>query len=494
MNQEEICQIEDVYYTTIQKMSALISQPYDGEDVKLNSDDIRERISNWTKGLKMSELQMFRLSYRLGSEITDAIKNLCDILRYELNKRTDFRGDLHQIGSYVDGIKVARVFDFDFLYIIEDKDVEVRADEEQGLYRVFRGGVEVKPRQLNSTLADCMDKIMSDISLPWPLEHGGYAGPEYSGIRFNGPAVSLQLFDKRGGENVRLIPLDITPVFPLPETIRESECVRGKIKNISQHNRMPLLLTGDVQKLYVVSHPLKNVWQPTTAYMESLIIRDLHPFSCVKVALQLTKAMLYFQQKERQPQDLRGTNSDDSTSVTVALERYAQITDGRERDIYRYQLNTKMRYQHMYLPLEARTRFREVSKSAISVNTAAIKHVILSHGAEIEGSYSTCWGDDEIDNEDKFNSTTLELIRAAYRELSNTESFNVSHAFLPLKISKFSLLPHALKEAARLTQTVQEECAAILDTFLKDDQVNLAVVLIIILELCNFLNTCTPRN
>ncbi len=134
MNHGEIDQIEEMYYTTIQKISALTSQPCAGDDTKLNTDDIRERISKWTKGLQMSELQMFRMSFRLGSEITDAIKNLCDILRDELNNELGFRGDLRQIGSYVDGIKVARVFDFDFLYIIEDKDVEVHPDEQQGLY------------------------------------------------------------------------------------------------------------------------------------------------------------------------------------------------------------------------------------------------------------------------------------------------------------------------------------------------------------------------
>ncbi len=459
-------QIEEMYYTTIQKVSALTSQPYDGDHIKLSAGEIRDRIAKWTEGMHMFDIQRFRLSLRLGREIFWPImQDLRDILRLELNKQFGFRGDLHQIGSSVDGIKVGRVFDFDFLYIIEDQDVEVRADEQQGLYRVFRGGVEIRPRQLNSTLADCMDKIMSDISLPWPLEHGGYAGPDYSGIRFNGPAVTLQIVDKRESVNRRVIPLDITPVFLLPETCQESKDVKGKIKNILQKHGILYLFHRDAEQVYVVSHPIKNLWQPTTAYVESHIIKALGKYSPVKIALQLTKALLYYQQHKRHPHGLP-TRSDDRAFIIVALKRCAERADERDTEAYGHQLNTKMRYQHIYLSPEARAKCNEVSKSHISVNTAAIKHVILAHAAEIEGSYRGACGNE-------IYRITLELIRAAYRELASTESLNVNHAFLPLKISKFSILPYALKAAAYLTQRVQDESAAMLDTFLKDDRVKL---------------------
>ncbi len=452
------------------KLSALTSQ-IPGDEANICSRDIRERISKWTEGLQMSELQKFRMNFRLGSSMIRSIEDLRRILQEELNKQTGHQGKLHEIGSYPEVIKLARDFDFDFLYVIHDKDVEVRADEQQGLYKVFKGGVEIKPRQLNSTLGDCMDKIMSQISLPWRLEHGGHAGPDYSGIRFNGPAVTLQFLKKGGGNNRRVIPLDITPVFPLPNTSQESEGVKEKIKQISQNNRMPHLIKSGIQKLYVVSQPLANLWQPTTAYVESCIIRNLDPFrSPVKGALQLTKSLLYYQKTQRQQHTPCVTSSDESTSVIVALERYAQITDNGERDAYRQEHNTKMRYQHIYLPSEAQFDFCETSKSTMSVNNAAIKHVILARAAEIWGSYSG--GYDNERTMHKLKNDTVELIRAAYRELANTNSFSVNHAFLPLKISKFTFHPNALQEATHLRQTVQDECAAILDIFLKDDQVN----------------------
>ncbi len=461
----EISQIEDRYYTTMQKVSTLTNQSR-GDDVKLSSEEIRERISKWTEGLQLSELQVFRLSFRLDREIVRAIVDLRNILNVALNKQTGHRGELFQIGSYAEDIKVAWAFDFDFLYIIFDKDIEVHADEQQGLYRVTRGGVEIKPRQLNSTLADCMDKIMSDISLPWPLEHGGYAGPDYSGVRFNGPAVSLQFIDKRGGDNRRVIPVDIAPVFPLPDTCKENVDVKGKVMKRLKYHLMPYVPKAGIQKVYVVSHPLTKLWQPTTACMESRIIKDLCPFSCVKIALQLTRALLCNQQKESLLQRPCVTSGDKSTEGTVDLERYTHTTDGREREAYRHQLNTKMRFQHIYLSPEVRSNFCEASKSPISVNTAAVKHAIFAHADGLEGSYRSQSGGVNV---------ILELIRAVYKELASTESSNVNHAFLPLAISKFSILPCALHEAAHLMRTVQEECAAILDTLLKDDQVNLTV-------------------
>ncbi len=454
-------------------MSVLTRQPH-RDSANVGSRDIREGISKWTEGLQISELQKFRLEFRLGRHTIRSIDRLRHILQDELNRKTGHQGKLYEIGSYIEDLKFARAFDLDFLYVIHDKDIEVRTNEQQGLYRVFKGGAELKPRQLNSTLANCMDKIMSEISLPWPLEHGGYAGPDYSGIRFNGPAVTLQFVEKGGGDNRRVIPLDIMPVFPLPHTCQEIEGVKEKLKQISQNKIMPHLLEGGIQKLYVVSHPVANLWQPTTSYIESSIIRNLdRHLSSVKVALHLTKALLYYQKNQRQPHGLFGTSSEDSTSVILALERHAQITDDREREAYRQELNIKMRFQHIYLPSEAQFNFCEVSKSNISVNNAAIKHVILAHAAEIWGSYTGCYNGKHFIH--KVKSTTLELIRAAYRELANTKSLSVSHAFLLLKISKFSFHPNALQEATHLRQTVQDECAAILDIFLKDDQVNHAV-------------------
>ena len=466
---EDIPLIAHTHYAMLQEMSDFPVQ-VQRDDCKQNSEGIRRRISRWMANLSKIDPLTVELGFECGRLCP--IETFCNILECSLNIHSAYKGHFLEFGSsvYAEGKRVAKTgkLDFHLLYIIQG-DVQIRAYGDPGLYMVFKKGKEIGPWILNEYLADDIDKIMSEICLPWPLQHGGYAHPEYSGVRINGPAVSVSVTGKLEGMDSCVI-LHITPAFLLPAYCwEEYEYVRGQIKRILANNTLQSPYSRDFLRLHVVPHPLKNLWQPSTAHMESHIRKELSEFSPLRMAFPLTRIFLVHQEKHRQRKPMATSSpSDKSVSIVNALERYSQIAGEEEKDTYRLQLNTKMRYQHIYLPPEARSKFREVSKSAISVDTTALEHIIWSSAIETSNffsSYSRNW-------ESLEKIITRQLVREVYKELANTESLSVCHALLPLTLSKFSVLPSSLDEAAQLVNTVQEECAAMLDTFLKDDFVS----------------------
>ncbi len=119
-------------------------------------------------------------------------------------------------------------------------------------------------------------------------------------------------------------------------------------------------------------------------------------------------------------------------SILADLHSYSEINPNNNAES-RTSLNAVMAYRHIYLSSPDRNKFREVLKSDASINTAAIKHIILTTGLHIKGAFSTI-----------NKQLEQQLIRAVFEELSSTKSFYSQNAFLSgCMISKFSFSMHA---------------------------------------------------
>ncbi len=117
----------------------------------------------------------------------------------------------------------------------------------------------------------------------------------------------------------------------------------------------------------------------------------------------------------------------------------------------RLRLNERMRYEHVYLSPAEREGFGETSKSPISINTAAVKHIILCKAFSRMGSFS-----------EGNLAPSDEMMREVFRELSDTPSVSVPHGFLGTPISKFSLLPYLANMKYDVVGTIREECQQLL--------------------------------
>ncbi len=370
-------------------------------------------------------------------------------------KNFRFSGHLAQIGSCWDGSKVGRVNEMDCLYVIDHTPVELKATENPGEYKVLFEGDELNPRHVNVEFADYLDPIVKEMQLPSNIRHSGYAAPSFSGVRFNGPAVT-SLFEYRLNEdNSFEISLDLTLAFPVDQDHEAAKdlCqrVQEKIAHIARENVSKQISTTQV---HVVPNLVKKVWQLSTAYLEANILRDLPVDGSVNTALHNSKGLTHQLGEVKPEQRLlhlqTSTQVEDGGSrIMQDIMAYQAMEEPTEED--RQELNQRMRYEHIYLSSEERTQLGETSKSAISINSAAVKHIILEKAFSRPGSFSS---DGAV--------TSDELMRDVFRELSDTSSASVPHAFLTTPISKFSLLPSLASVKYEMVGAVRQECGQLL--------------------------------
>ena len=370
-------------------------------------------------------------------------------------KNFRFSGHLAQIGSCWDGSKVGRVNEMDCLYVIDQTPVELKATDNLGEYKVFFQGEELNPRHANVDFADYIEPIAKDIKLPPNIRHSGYAAPFFSGVRFNGPAVtSLFEYKSNQGESFE-ISLDLTLAFPVDQDHDAAKdlCqrVQEKIAHIARENVSKQISTTQV---HVVPNLVKEVWQLSTAFLEANILRDLPVKGSVNTALHNCKGLTH-QLGEAKPQQrllhLQSSTQleDGGSRIRQDIMAYRSMKEPTVED--RRELNHQMRYEHIYLSSEERKQLGETSKSAISINSAAVKHIILDKAFDRPGSFSADGA-----------MTSDELMRDVFRELSDASSASVPHAFLTTPISKFSLLPSLASVKYDMVGAVRQECKQLL--------------------------------
>ncbi len=370
-------------------------------------------------------------------------------------KNFKFSGHLAQIGSCWDGSKVGRVNEMDCLYVIDHTPVELKATDNPGEYKVLFQGVELNPRHLNVDFADHLDSIVKQMQLPPNIQHSGYAAPSFSGVRFNGPAVTSLFEFKLNQDKPFEISLDLTLAFPVDQDHDAAkelcQCVQEKIAHIARENVSKQIATTQV---HVVPNLVKEVWQLTTAFLEANILRDLPVDGSVNTALHNCKGLTHQLGEVKSEQRLlhlqTSTQLEDGGSrIRQDIMAYRSMKEPTEED--RRELNHRMRYEHIYLSSEERKQLGETSKSAISINSAAIKHIILDKAFATPGCFSA---DGAV--------TSDELMRDVFRELSDTSSASVPHAFLTTPISKFSLLPSLASVKYEMVGAVRQECQHLL--------------------------------
>ncbi len=209
-------------------------------------------------------------------------------------------GDLKDIGSCWDGSKVGAVNEMDSLYVMPGHHFTVReSKEKKGLYHVYSGkGAnlrEIQPRRIRDQFADKYCQLVSELKLPDCLKHGGYRfsersqssldlsevsgrpcessavsdlhDGEYSGVRYNGPAVTSQFLSR----NKTPLTWDITPVVIFTDGKIQDE-LRQFIQPIIAENPDKMFPPGDI---HLIPDATEDLWRLSTAQMEADTLRVL---------------------------------------------------------------------------------------------------------------------------------------------------------------------------------------------------------------------------
>ncbi len=412
-----------------------------------------EILSNFTEYAKCISLSQLRKEPRRFAEGHDIRTSILDYIRYKTRQTGTtfpFRGHIKKIGSSWDGSRVGNLDEVDTLFLLEDGEVQIR-DAGDGTFCVIWNGTEYRPRQFLQIFADALDETLKCGPPPAQLEHGGYAAPEYSGYRINGPAATLLFRRKVAGgddEQFQTLSLDVTLAVPVSCLDKSNEIqeeynkwMRDVIKALNKSVELP-------QKPYLVPDYVNNTWKLSTAHFEAELLHELDEHSAVKQGYKLLKVLASKIEKfnARYGFDL-GTNQihdlfhDVAKDLMQKLRAYEKCAgcSGRE------ELNQYMRHGHILVPACDRARYSELEHKEISVNTAAAKHVQL-RSAQTEDFTA------EIPNSDRVTDLVLQTIEELVGEGSDVPAFMDNFPSV-CKFSPHDSPPGRVAECARYVLT-----------------------------------------
>ncbi len=337
-----------------------------------------ERVRSFTmflRGLSLPELETERANYRAGNSVRDTLlKHICDVTTE--NGGFPFTGCVKNIGSSWDGSKLHKVDEVDLLFVLSRSQIEV--EESDSTIIVSWCNKVYKPRNIVEHFADSLEKVLA-ASQPEKLQHGGYAAPEFSGVRLCGPAVTV-LYKARNEENgVKgdTVSVDITLAVPL-------SCLRcaGSLQSaLKEWNKKKLSEVNEpfncCLDLHAVPNTANDRWQLSSALFEAELLNILGSQSTVRKAYLLLKALLHRVDKKAVHENIFGINAIElkEGSTLLSDKLLANIHD---KSLSRDQLNRCMRYGHTLLPKDKCVLHGELEKEHISINNAASKHILLA--------------------------------------------------------------------------------------------------------------------
>lgn len=420
------------------------------------------------RNINISDMEEFAADFSQCSSVAQALQKISQAIERILKCRL-FSGNLAQIGSFYDGSKTGRLNEMDCLFVINEPGVIVKESQCPELFRICIDGTEIRPRQINETLIAAMNGTLSEMSLPDGWTHGGFASSDFSGVRCNGPAVTA-MFCTRTENHVSL---DISVVIPLttdlqaksdfPQCLKtHCEALKHGIERIQSEVKKKQITPQD---LHLIGNLVDNLWQPTTALAEADLLRTLGSDCLVKQTLEICKAIAsreqgWYEENNTYSQKT-GSGSDDVLTdepYTVAarellltqLREYEGDADGKT--LNRETLSKQLTFGHIWLCSSERKHFKETLKADVSINTAAIKHIILRSALHMKGAFS---GPNK--------QREQQLVRVVFEELSSEEP-SVAHAFIEgSSLSKYSISSRLASIKTKVAADMRGQCECILD-------------------------------
>ncbi len=441
-----LAHIEEAYYRAIEEVK-LPSGIHAPDDIVLNY--AKDAFQNRVKRIDIYDLDKKKADFYVDDAIVTTFADYRNTVAAELPKYAAYmydglklHGQLKNIGPCQDGSKVGRMNEADSLYVL-DANIRVENTGEDGAYRVFwelkNSTCEIKPRSLRQQFADGYEELISTVPLPDCLRHAGYRSPAYSGLRYNGPAATSQFLT----EDDSLLTWDMTPTFCLDKGSSIYQEVRERIKPALEIHRK--IMFGDMG-IHLIPDSNKNIWRLSTAQLEADLLRELiPPVAAVRETLSNAKVLA---------SEVKKWNSENLTPP-VCLARGLDIM--KELDAYREsheeefgeRLNQELRYAHIWIPPKKRRQYHEDEKPYVSINTAAIKHILLAAALKNPAAF--------VGKEDK--ELVLELMILVFKTLGDPTQFSSPHAFLKdINIPHISVLSSQAENKMALALGLKEQC------------------------------------
>ncbi len=387
--------------------------------------------------------------------------SIMEELQRGLKRKFPHEGKLIDIGSCYDGSKIERLNEVDAHFQMDEKDIVVLDYPEYSQIKVFKKGDELAVKDIHTKFLVALNDAVFEMRLPEGWAHSGFSTPHFSGVRCNGPAVTAMFRTSSS----QAISLDITLAIPMSSDLQERsdhfeplrnfpQGLKAKCQKLSQmidhiqqkvsRNQLPRQLAP-----YLIADPVANTWKASTARAEAELLCSL-PNTSVKNALDECKGIASkFDIIECTQMTRRRTvERVEGEFLNSILDFYSAKWDPESR----FLLCTCMPYLHSFLTSVQRNRHHETPKDLISINTAAIKHIILRNAMTMEDAFSDSQWCKET------------LVRRVFEELADERFYYTEHAiFGSWDINKFSISVPAADIKQDLAYAVQKQCQFILE-------------------------------
>ncbi len=202
---------------------------------------------------------------------------------------------------------------------------------------------------------------------------------------------------------------------------------------------------GDMA-IHLIPDANTDIWKLSTAQLEADLLRELIPsVAAMRQALSNSKVLA---------SEVKTWNSE-NLSPPICLARALDIMknldgylESREKPLGE-RLNKELRFAHIWIPPEKRKQYHEDEKPHVSINTAAIKHILLAVALKNPAAFA--------EKEDK--ELMLELMILVFNTLGDPTQFSSPHALLKdAKIPHVSVLSSQAENKMALALGIKEQC------------------------------------
>ncbi len=371
------CEFKGFYYKTLTEICP--TRTLEHKPIPDSKED--KTVGNFRRYLRsisVPELEKEKANYLVGNSVRDMLlKHISDVTTG--NKDFLFEGRVEKIGSSWDGSKLHQVDEVDLLFVLNKTQIQIK--ESDNRVSVMWHDKAYKPHELVEHFADSLEKVLS-CTQPGNLQHGGYAAPEFSGVRLCGPAVTV-LYQSHGENKIEKgnkkcdISVDITLAVPLSclecAEALGSALIEWKESKLKQVNN-PISCSLD---LHAVPNTVSDRWQLSSALFESELLNQLESESTVRKVYLLLKALLHRIDKQVSQENVLGINEVEMREGSTELcnKLLGNIV---QKSLCRDRLNRCMRYGHTLLPKDKSVLHGELEKEYVSINKAASKHILLA--------------------------------------------------------------------------------------------------------------------
>ena len=458
-------QLQEIYHSNRKKLRGIIRECMNYPFKK----ECRKHIKNFMKGGRLFTLQRSfprnlnnlheifpDLEDHKAARVVGAVTDIMDQIAKKLPIKHNFlKGRFVMVGSFRDGTKTGSVDDFDFVYVLESIDhSRLKLNKQSDVaYKVLIDDEQISACNYHELFSIAIKEIMAGVHCPAGMEHGGFAHPEFSSVRFNGPAVTILLIWRR-----EKISVDLT--LSIPVTLALERDVISSIEPII--DKLGMTSCDMKGKVHLIPmYPDEENWYISTSQLEADLLHAQHPRCEFKVNIRMIKSLQqsFVADMWKDPawldtelcRKLLRVDDDDAgvkNHVTNSLEVYATSSDHDKRN-QRQGVSQAMEYGHHQLSAEKAQLYGEVTKPCVALNSSGIKYSRFQHIRSItEGeNLSELFRGVYCPNKTVLNERMMHVLER-----------NAKHPFLAYDVCMFSIAGYAANVCHPLVSIAQEQC------------------------------------